>query len=75
MDGEQRLWRGAPVALILRAQYVLGEGWKVVAHVRRDGEGWEEASEATYDHLTTDELEAVLGAGLLALGAEERPVF
>jgi hypothetical protein len=57
---QDRLLTGAPEALHVAATYVVGRGWFVHLGVRRQFEPWAEATRATYEQLTTDELVQVL---------------
>lgn len=71
MDGETRLFVGAPEALLMHAHYVLGEGWVLRLQLRRQFQSWGEAPASHYERLTTDELEDVLSATLGSVAATE----
>lgn len=64
MDGEQKLFSGAPEAAIISAQFVLGEGWRLRLQIRRQFEDWTDCRSEEYDRLTTDELVDCLDASL-----------
>lgn len=53
---EPRLFRLAPQVVSLQATFVGGSGWSMRIRVRRQDEPWDEAYDARYDHLTTEEL-------------------
>lgn len=64
MDGQMRLYRGAPEALTISCSWSLDGGWRATLACRRSGEGWDEADKASYDHLASAELLDVLLAEL-----------
>jgi hypothetical protein len=57
---QEKLFRLAYEAIALNAHYCHGEGWRLVVTARRQDETWDEAHQATYDRLTTDELADVI---------------
>jgi hypothetical protein len=59
---EQRLFEGAPEAVILSCHYTMGEGWTARLQIRRQFEDWADARTEVYDRLTTQELADALDA-------------
>jgi hypothetical protein len=57
---QQRLFRLAPEAMFVTANYVPGEGWRLTASMRRQDEPWSSAYRVTYSHLTSPELSDVI---------------
>lgn len=55
-----RLIPGEPEALVISAHHQAGFGWNVKVSVRRQFQLWEEASDASYEGLTTEELVDVI---------------
>lgn len=63
---QDRLFRLAPEVVSFHAAFVGGEGWQVTIRMRRQGEHWDDAYEAHYSHLTTEELADVVCAEVCA---------
>jgi hypothetical protein len=61
-----RLTPGEPESVTVAANYVAGRGWFCVIRVRRQFQGWDEASSGTYDLLSTPELVTLIDATLAA---------
>lgn len=70
MDGEQRLFEGAPEAVILGAHWFPGEGWRLRVRLRRQYEDWMDARTTDYERLTTPELLDVLDVELAVIRTE-----
>lgn len=62
-----RLFKLAPEAVTITAQWHSFDGWQVILRLRRSGEAWTDAYRADYTHLTTVEMVDVLMAELDAL--------
>lgn len=60
----ERLFVGAPEAVIVSGHFEFGDGWKVTVSIRRQFQLWPEASAGEYDHLTSEELVDVLSSVL-----------
>lgn len=55
---------GSVEAVIIGAQFTLGQGWTLRLQLRRQFEDWSDARAEVYEGLTTDELVDVLDASL-----------
>lgn len=53
---QERLFRLAPEVIHTQAVYVIGEGWRFVVTMRRQGEDWADAVRVEYSRLSTSEL-------------------
>lgn len=70
MEEQERLFDGAPEAVILGAQWWPGEGWRLRVRLRRQFEDWMDARTTDYEHLTTPELLDVLDVELAVIRVE-----
>jgi len=57
---QERLFRLALEALVIRASYRAGAGWELTVRARRQDESWAECPERLYTRLTSPELADVL---------------
>ena len=63
----ERLFRGAPDALVVSAHYETKQGWFLTVGVRFSGETWAEGSRDVYEALSSAELVDVLEAFVIGL--------
>lgn len=70
MEDQQKLFEGAPEAMIVGAQWFPGDGWHLRVRLRRQYEDWMDARTVDYDRLTTPELMDVLDIELAAIRVE-----
>jgi hypothetical protein len=57
---------GEVEAISVQATYVVGLGWSLQIHARRQFQNWSQASHGAYDRLTTAEMVCTVDAALSA---------
>lgn len=65
-DDDDRLIAGEVEAVSVQATYVVGLGWTLQIHARRQFQSWAQAAHGSYDRLTTAEMVCTIDAALSA---------
>lgn len=65
-DEDGRLVAGEVEAISVQATYVVGLGWSLQIHARRQFQAWDQASHGSYDRMTTAEMVCTIDAALCA---------